>query len=362
MTLRQSPLPGLCGAADRVPRARARGYCQAPLRGFRKTVRIGRGGGTMGGACTKHVRRMTMTDGDDIRLPARGKPWLGVLAFVVLLGAAGCVEERVVGSSWDRLAARMADRGLMVAIGDPDGARKAKRESLYDRQGVAEKPGWAILVKTFEGRKRAKDAEQFIEKLQQETNMPDLWSKEHKRTVYVYRGRYFDSEGFAARDELRQTRITQFEGERPFQKVELARVVQKRVELGKSGDVEVTAEMNLQRYVDQNFYSLQVGVYNDAFGKDYRRQAERCAGILRADGHKAFFFHKQYRSMVTVGLFTRGEAFVQVQIGGHLEDAYSPAVRELRETHRYNLLNGRTIIEKSGAKRIGEQPSFLVRF
>ena len=296
----------------------------------------------------------------NIRSHARCKPWLGVLAYVVLIGAAGCVEERVVGSSWDRFADEMGARGAKVSVGGTDGAEKPKRNDLYDHP--AAEPGWAILVKTFRGRKRAKDAEQFIEKLQQETNMPDLWPKEHKRKVYVYRGRYVDPDGFAAKDQLRQTRLTQFENKRPFLDVALARVVQKRVELGKGGDVKVTAEMDLKRHVDQGLYSLQVGVYNDAFGKDYRRQAERCAGVLRADGHKAFFFHRQYKSMVTVGLFTHDEALVPFQRDGHLEEAYSPTIRELQKTHQYNLLNGRTIVEKSGGRRIGTQSSFLVRF
>jgi len=288
-------------------------------------------------------------------------PWLmGLLSLAIAGGIAGCTYERVVGSTWDVFADKMAAGGAQdVTVG---GTERRTTPSLYNRDGLAETPGWAILVKTFEGRKHARLASQFVKKLQQETNMSDLWSKKHEGKTYVYRGRYFSPSGYAARDELRQTRMTPFDGERPFENIEIARVVQNKVEPGDTGKVEVTKEMDLAQYGGQDLYSLQVGVYDQAYGKDFRRAAETCAAIFRAAGDKAFFCHKPHLSMVTVGLFTRDDAFVPIQVGNHMQDSYSPMVRTLQKKHPYNLLNGRTIIEKSHGKRIGEQRSCLVEF
>jgi hypothetical protein len=89
------------------------------------------------------------------------------------------------------------------------------------------------------------------------------------------------------------------------------------------------------------------------------------AARLRADGDQAYFYHGPNRSLVTVGLFTEQDFGVEQQPapdGGVLFiPTYGQRVRELQKKFSYNLGNGRTIIEKSGDKKLGEQPSFLVR-
>jgi len=284
----------------------------------------------------------------------------GVTACILLAAVVGCREERVVNSTWDNFADKFASAGGGASVGGRT-SDKSDSNGLYDNRR-AEEGDWAILIRTFDGKGHAKQAKQFVKKLQQDTNMSDLWTKKHDGKTYVYRGRYFDPNGIAASDELRQTRMTQFEDERPFQHVTVAQVVRKRIEPGDAGEVEVTADMDLSRHSNQDLYSLQVGVYDEDYGKGRRRAAEQFAAVLRSEGDKAFFYHKPYRSTVTVGLFAREEAFVPMRVGNHTQDAYSPAVRELQKKYPYNLLNGRTIIEKSGGKRIGEQPSCLVQF
>ena len=285
--------------------------------------------------------------------------WLAI--FICLASVLGCTpEERVINSTWDNFADDYASAGGNVTVG---GRERDKRDSngLY-RDRPESEGDWAILIRTFDGKGHAKEAKQFVKKLQQDTNMSDLWTKKHDDKTYVYRGRYFDPSGFAANDELRQTQMTRFEDERPFQHVSVARVVQKRIESGDGGTVEVTAEMDLSRHSNRDLYSLQVGAYDEAYGKERKRAAEQFAAVLRADGDTAFFYHKPHMSMVTVGLFTRKEAFVPIQVGDHMRDGYSPAVHKLQQKHPYNLLNGRTIIMKEGGRRVGEQPSYLVQF
>ena len=279
---------------------------------------------------------------------------------ICLAGVLGCRKERVVNSTWDNFADEYAAQGGDISVGGRN-SDKPDANGLYADKPASE-GDWAILIRMFDGRKHAKQAKQFVKKLRQDTNMSDLWTKKHDGKTYVYRGRYFDPNGVVAHDELRQTRMTRFEDERPFQNVRVSRVLQKRIESGDAGEVEVTAEMDLSRHSNRDLYSLQVGAYDEAYGNERKHAAEQFAAVLRADGDTAFFYHKPHMSMVTVGLFTREEAFVPVRVGNHTRDGYSPAVHTLQQKHPYNLLNGRTIIMKEGGKRLGEQPSCLVKF
>ena len=287
--------------------------------------------------------------------------WVWLAICICLTSVVGCAPEtRVVNSTWDRFADDVASQGGDVSVAGRD-RDKPDSNGLYEDSPKSE-ADWAILIRTFNGKGHAKQAKQFVKQLQQDTNMSDLWTKKHDGKTYVYRGRYFDPNGFAANDELRQARMTRFEDERPFQNVRLAQVVWNRIESGDGGKVEVTTEMDLSRHANRDLYSLQVGVYDEAYGKERRHAAEQFAAVLRADGNMAFFCHKLHMSMVTVGLFAREEAFVPIQVGNHTQDGYSPAVHKLQQKHPYNLLNGRTIILKERGKRIGEQPSCLVQF
>ena len=287
------------------------------------------------------------------------RSWLAICICVA--GVVGCKPEtRVVNSTWENFADKYASAGGEAAVGGRDSGKRGSN-GLYNEKTDSE-GDWAILIRTFDGRKHAKQAKQFVKKLQQATNMSDLWTKKHDGKTYVYRGRYFDPNGATAHDEVRQTRMTRFEDERPFRDVRLSRVVQKRTETGDGDTVEVTAEMDLSRHRNRDLYSLKVGAYDEAYGKERKRAAEQFAAVLRADGDMAFFYHGPHMSMVTVGLFTRQEAFVPVEVGDHTVDGYSPVVHALQEKHRYDLLNGRTIIMKEGGRRVGEQPSYLVQF
>ena len=104
-------------------------------------------------------------------------------------------------------------------------------------------------------------------------------------------------------------------------------------------------------------YTLQVEVYDDQIGDGYQEVADDRVRTLRDEGEEAYCYHGPFRSQVTVGLFSHDEAFVP----HGMTEAYSPAVKKLQEQHPLNLYNGRTMIEKSRGRRIGEQTSSLVR-
>ena len=266
-------------------------------------------------------------------------------------------------SSWDKFRNDIGQRGWDTG-GAPGGG--AARQSRWGRPDedlpLEDRRDWSILLRTFEGRKHGKEAARFVKQLRKEANMSDLWTKVHEGRTYVYRDKFMEPASFAAQDALRQTRLTQLDEDRPFRSVELARIVQDPIAAGAAKDAAVTAEMDLHRYANQDLYSLQVCVYDETFGKGYRDEAEKYAAVLRADGDQAFFCHEKYMSMVTIGLFTREQAFTNTRVDDYLQEVYSPVVRQLQEKHPYNLLNGVTIVEKSRGRRLGEQASSLVRF
>ena len=82
------------------------------------------------------------------------------------------------------------------------------------------------------------------------------------------------------------------------------------------------------------------------------------AAALREDGDRAFYYHGPHRSMVTVGLFTFDDDFIQEG----KQRAYGPGIEELREKYPYNLVNGITVIQRNkDGETIGEQQSLIVR-
>lgn len=111
---------------------------------------------------------------------------------------------------------------------------------------------------------------------------------------------------------------------------------------------------DLRRFV--GVYTLQIGYYDDEYGKDFRAAAERAVVVMREDGHEAYFYHGPHRSMVTIGLFSEKD-FVREGVSS----VYGPRIREAQKTHPYNLGNGRTLIQKVRGESVGEQPSFIVK-
>ena len=288
---------------------------------------------------------------------------LAVLLCVWLATAAGCtLEERVIRTTFGDIQQDFAD--------DPrasvDGGFRTNKGTASREDDVAATPApagdWAILLRTFEGRGHARQADRFVRHLRQEANMTDLWTSTHEQQTYVYRGEFYNPEGFNAEDALRQTRMARLDQGRPFQDVAIARIVRAAVADAAGGVAANRAEMDLLGHAGKDLYSLQVGVYDEDFGKDFREAAEEFARFLRAAGDQAFYCHKPHNSMVTVGLFTHDQAFEAQRIGDVTQDAYAPAIRQLQGKHPNNLLNGRTIVVTEKGRPAGNQESFLVRF
>lgn len=259
---------------------------------------------------------------------------LGLLGLAVV--AAGCTEQRVVYNSWATLEEMADETGPRT---DRDaGNPQAPRDPRADKR-------WTVLITSVEGPNHRNEAAELVMRLRREARATDLWVREGEQQTFVYKGAYREPTGRVAVNARRQVRMIKLGGKRPFARAQIVPVA--------SGDTVATNPFDLRQF--PGYYSLQIEVYDDGV-EAQRDVAEARAHALRDEGNSAFFYHGPHRSMVTVGLFTRDEAFV---LQG-TTDVYAPSVRDLQSRHPRNLHNGATVVEKENGQAVREQPSFLV--
>ena len=258
------------------------------------------------------------------------------IALLVVVMINGCTYERVVHDGWANLRA-MADPKIT----------QEDNQALSDESTASGQTHWAILLDTFQGAARHEQARQLIHSLQQQGAIPDLWMQDTGEQVHVFRGQYVHPDDALAENDLRQTRLISLEGQRPFASAQL-------IPVGAASVDVPTDPLDLSRF--SGMYTLQIGFYDDQFGDDFRQAAQQAAATLREQGHDAYFYHGPHRSMVTVGLFTDRD-FIQ---RGAVR-AYGPEIEALQKKFPYNLGNGLTLVEKVHGKKVGTQPSLLVR-
>ncbi len=254
-------------------------------------------------------------------------PLRSLILLVLALGlVGGCYQERVVKDTWGEFGR---------SYGNVSTGRSSKTARLS--QPVAEEY-WTIRLASFD---TAKQARKQLKKLQRKKNIPDLWVADRARGALLCRGKYSNPATAMVQNDLRQSLLTFPD----------AKIIAASIGVADSN-------MNLKRYRQQGLWTLQVAVYDDLIGKDFRKKAEEAAVVFRNDGEKAFFYHGPHRSMVTIGIYSYEQAWTQrLRVG----DTYSPAILQLQERYPYNLYNGRTVVEKSGGKVLRQQPSFLVK-
>ncbi len=256
-----------------------------------------------------------------------------LIGLALLLTAAGCeMETRVVGSSWDNLRA------------DPKPRQTQDGNAHQDPAGGQ---GWAIQLIQIPGKNRHDQAKELIQKLRTQTKLADLWIQDLGNVATIYHSRFQKASDPAIRTALANVKQIQLDGTRPFTKSELVPLV--------GGGRAIADPFDLRQFT--GYYSLQVGFYDQAFGKDFRQAAEQAVQVLREDGHDAYYYHGPHRSVIAVGVFSYEQAFVTA--GTH--DTYAPHIRELQKHFPYNLGNGLTLIQKVAGKNIGEQKSSLIR-
>lgn len=211
---------------------------------------------------------------------------------------------------------------------------------------------WAIRVAEFTGNNRGEQATALVEKLRSESTLGRFWIEELSGRATVYQGQYPNARSPDAAETLAEIQQLKVAG-RSFERAAI-------VEINPRGR-RVADPHDLSQFF--GFYSLQVGFYDEAAGDRYAA-AEQAVRALREEGHDAYYYHGPNVSLVTVGLFTYDEAFVTTDsrlAARSTVDVYGPPVRELQKQFPHNLGNGRTLVQKVKDKKIGDQPSLLVR-
>ena len=262
-----------------------------------------------------------------------------MFALVLLLAACGavtlsCTYERVVSDDMD------AWRGMASkpqATDDPTTPDYSPQSS----------GGWAIELATFTGKSRRTSATRLVKWLKANTSLHDTWVYDQGNDSLVMQGRFTEPDSKQVQDELHRVRQLEIEKVKRFEKAQI-------IPYGKTA---LTADQpsDLTQFAGIQGYTLQVAFFDKAGGSRFREAAEAYCLQLRQKNEQAYFYHGPNRSMVTIGLFTDAD-----WEGQGVQKRYGPRILELQERFPHNLGNGSTIVEKSGGKILGDQPSVLV--
>jgi len=263
----------------------------------------------------------------------RWRAWYIVMGSM-LYAISGCTYTRVVLDGWAPLKA-LADPKPQVS----QQVKKVKSTSVIRDQ-------WSIIIESFDGPSRKRQAARLMDQLHDQGHLPDLWIHQSPNQTQIYRGLYDNPNDPRARSDLRQTRLVKLKDQRSFLSARL-------IPLGPTPHDQV-GELDLRPHTGK--YSLQISYYDEQFGPKFRQAAEKAAQALRSDGDEAYYYHGPHRSMVTVGLFTD----VDFSQKGPIR-VYGSRIKALQDKYPYNLGNGLTLIKNVDGKTIGEQSSFLVR-
>jgi hypothetical protein len=219
--------------------------------------------------------------------------------------------------------------------------------------------GYAILLETFEGDKANTRAARRAKQLLEEAKISDIWIRQAMSKWQVLRGHYPDPNVERAQSDLRQVRMAQVDGLRPYENVD---VVSLRL-----GVDSALAKFDLKQFAGHALYSLQVAAFDEAYGENFRQAAEDYMRELRDAGEEAYFYHAPEMSMVTIGIFSNEDLPLRKvkrqmpdgQISEFKQTAYGPRILEIQQRHPHNIFNGYTVSEKlpSGVR---DQPSMVI--
>lgn len=263
------------------------------------------------------------------------KPLSLLILSALLLFGSGCMETRVVSSSWDqwRKLEWYEPTSEEVANGH---TRQANR-------------GYTVELATFTGDDAFSKVYRVITAARQHSQLADLWYASAGRQTKVYAGRFRERDGSEARATLREARDIRIDGRRLFDDPEVVAITSART--------EVIDKHDLRSLSNRGLYTLQIGYYDSAFGSDYRKAAEDRVEALREQDEEAYYYHGPNRSMILINTWTYGEAFMQV-IGR--PDRYSNVVRSVQEQYPHNIPNGQPFTDEDDPSYIATQHSFIV--
>lgn len=258
----------------------------------------------------------------------------GMPLMLALFCLAGCYSEKtVVRDGWAELR-QMADKPSTQAQAGDSAAASPYR-------------GYAILLASYRGQDRLAQAQLQAARLMQELKMSDIWIRPMESSVHLLRGHYPMPDVDRANQDLLTSRELVLDANRPFGQARI-------ISLATLSDERESAAWDIKPF--SGSYSLQVGFYDEEFGKDFRQAAEKAVAALREDGEQAYVYHGVYRSLVCVGLFR--ESDFGIDLNG--TQTYGPKMLQVQKRYPYNLGNGLTIVQKIDGQSL-TLPSFIIK-
>lgn len=259
-----------------------------------------------------------------------------LLPFFAIALLSGCVQTRVISSSWDQLK--------QSEWYTPPNTDKEK-----DSSGARTNRGYAIELARFSGEGMSLRAFKLVSAAQQEAGLANLWRTTTGRETVIYCGRFREADSDEAKAQLRRVRSAKIEGDTPFESAKI-------VPMTSSRNVSVDPR-DLRSLSGNDLYSLQVGYFDENYGEDFREAAEARVDALRKKGENAYYYHGPFRSSVLINAWRYSEAFMS----RGTQDGYSNAVRAVREEYPYNLPNGRSFSGDEDPAFLKSQESKLIR-
>ncbi|MCC5824178.1 MAG: hypothetical protein LAT64_04215 [Phycisphaerales bacterium] len=189
------------------------------------------------------------------------------------------------------------------------------------------------------------DAERMLSTIQAAGLSGSYIAVRDRRPVIAY-GRYDEPGDPEAQAGLRRVRETNVGDVNPFGAAMLIPPTAARA--GSDAD-EANLRTVRQRMSRRDAaYTLQIGAYGRPdFSRPteeelrvFRREAEQAVRQLRAEGETAFYYHGPNMSMVTIGVFSETD-----HDGSTQPPIESIRLRQIRQKHPHNLLNGEGIME-----------------
>jgi hypothetical protein len=228
------------------------------------------------------------------------------------------------------------------------------RSSNVSDGGLASDAVWAIALASYDRAGHERAAKQQSQRFSRQTGMTGFWAHTERARSTVYFGRYESADSHEAQQDL--SRLRAVAGRRGFAPMTMALAP---VLVGGGGGA---SPFDLRQVATnpEAIYTLQVAVYDEVQGPDFRRVAERHAAELRQQGHEAYFYHGPRQSLVTVGVFYHGAIHV-IQDGPRRgQSEYHRYIREqLQGEFPHMLVNGqKQPLDATGRKLA---PTILVR-
>ncbi len=205
---------------------------------------------------------------------------------------------------------------------------------------------WSVLIAQFpatdEGRAQA---ERSLTLVRSRGKLPGAYLERRGDAIAMLYGRHDTLDDPALKRDLTFVRRLEIDGERPYAGAIIAPPAVGEV-VGSRPEWDLR---NAKARYPNAVYTLQIGLYGRLDGSrpgpeelaEYRRAAEDAVAQLRAAGEAAFYYHGPTSSTVTVGMFD--ETDHDPRKGGRGESA---RLRQARERHPYNLLNGKGIKQR----------------